>query len=348
MLLPLLLCLGTAVTSPPPLLMPVLPEAAFLQAESPHEEGALSTDVLRVRTLAVMGTDLLLEACGPDPEALDKALDAAEKEIRRVEDLMTDWRPSPLTVLNDHAGQGPVPVVAELLDLIERGLAVGKLTGGAFDITYAGAGRLWDFKADPPVLPTEEQVKAALKNVGYGRVTVDRAAGTIELPADMRIGLGGIAKGYGVDRAMAVLLEHGIKHALVSAGGDMKVLGRKLGEPWRIAVKHPRDDERALAVLPVTNTCVMTSGDYERFFEVDGRRYHHILDPRTGYPATGCASGTIMAQDAAFADAMATALCVLGPAEGIALINRLPRVEGIAVGLDGNVLMSEGLQPPPK
>ncbi len=342
MLLPLLLCLGTGVPSPVSYLTP-----AHAQ-ETPQEDESAQRDVLRVRNLAVMGTDLLLEACGPDPEALDRALDAAEKEIRRVEDLMTDWRPSPLTALNDKAGAGPVPVVAELLDLIERGLAVGELTAGAFDITYAGAGRLWNFKADPPVLPTPEAVKAALKNVGYARVTVDRAAGTIDLPAGMRIGLGGIAKGYGVDRAMAVLLEHGIKHALVSAGGDMKILGRKLGEPWRIAVKHPRDEDRALAVLPVTNTCVMTSGDYERFFEVDGRRYHHILDPRTGYPATGCTSGTIMAQDAAFADAMATALCVLGPSEGMALINRLPRVEGIAVGMDGSVHMSEGLQAPGK
>lgn len=291
-----------------------------------------------------MGTDLQLEACGPDAAALERALDAAEKEIRRVEDLTTDWRPSPLMKLNAKAGAGPVEVVPELLDLIERGLAVGEVTGGAFDITYAGAGRLWDFKADPPVVPSQAEIRAALERIGFARVKVDRDAGTVDLPEGMVLGLGGIAKGYGVDRAMAVLLEHGLEHALVSAGGDMKILGRKQGQPWRIAVKHPRDAERVLAVLPVTNTCVMTSGDYERFFEVDGKRYHHILDPRTGYPASGCISATVLAQDAAFADAIATALCVLGPEKGLALIEKLPRVEGLAVGLDGTVHLSSGLR----
>ena len=211
---------------------------------------------LRERELAVMGTELQLKALGPDPTALERALDAAAAEIRRVEDLMTDWRPSPLTTLNESAGPEPVAVPLELARLVARGLELGRLTEGAFDITYAGAGKLWDFKASPPRIPDARAIEAALASVDYRRVQVDLERSTVLLPAGMRIGLGGIAKGYGVDRAMAVLLEHGVEHGMVSAGGDLKVLGRKFGQLWEIAIRHPRDRERVLAVLPVSNTCV--------------------------------------------------------------------------------------------
>jgi thiamine biosynthesis lipoprotein len=311
------------------------------QVEAAAPEAA--EPVLRERKLGVMGTDLEIKVLGTEVALLDEAIEAAIVEIRRVEDLMTDWRPSPLMDLNAAAGQGPVEVQPELAALISRGLQFGELTGGAFDITYAGAGKLWDFKRRPPLVPDEETVRAALENVGYARVTVDLEKSTVELPEGMRLGLGGIAKGYGVDRAMAVLLEHGIEHAMVSAGGDLKVLGRKLGKPWEIAIRHPRDRQRVLALLPVSNTCVMTSGDYERFFEHEGKRYHHILDPRTGYPATGCMSATVIAQDAANADSLATAMCVLGPQKGLALVESLPRVEALLVGMDGKVHASSGL-----
>ena len=331
-MLPLLapLALGLALAAP--------------RSPAPQEGTAPAPLVLRERTLGVMGTELEIKALGTDVALLDKALDAAVVEIQRVEDLMTDWRPSPLMELNAAAGQGPVQVEPELAALIARGLQFGELTGGAFDITYAGAGKLWDFKRRPPVIPDAAAVRAALANVGYARVHVNLEASTVDLPAGMRLGLGGIAKGYGVDRAMAVLLEHGIEHGIVSAGGDLKVLGRKFGKPWEIAVRHPRDRERVLAKLPVSNTCVMTSGDYERFFDYEGKRYHHILDPRTGYPATGCMSATVVAQDAANADSLATAMCVLGPEKGLALVEQLPHVEAILVGMDGKVHTSSGLR----
>ncbi len=231
----------------------------------------------------------------------------------------------------------------ELFALIQRGVRIGELTGGAFDITYAGAGQLWDFKADPPKLPSDAELEAALTRVGYARLTLDEAALTVELPAGMRIGLGGIAKGYGVDRAMALFMKRGIRNAIVNAGGDLKALGRKFDKSWEIAIRHPRDRERVLAMLPVSNVCVVTSGDYERFFELEGVRYHHILDPRTGRPSTGCMSATVTAPDAAFADALATALCVLGPEKGLELIESLDRVEALIVGLDGAVQLSTGL-----
>ncbi len=312
--------------------------ASAAQQPGPDEEL-----VLVERSLGVMGTDLEIKVLGTDVPALEAAIDAAIAEMRRVEDLMTDWRPSPLMTLNDAAGQGPQPVPAEILALIERAVAFHALTAGAFDVTYASAGRMWDFQREPPLLPSDEAIAAALPFIDASRLVVDRERGTIELPAHMRIGLGGIAKGYGVDRAMAVLMERGVRHAFVSAGGDLKALGRKHGELWRIAVRHPRDRERVLALVPLANACVSTSGDYERFFLLDGRRYHHIIDPRTGRPATGCMSATVVAPESIMADALATSLCVLRPEDGLALIERLERVEAILVAMDGRVLVSSGL-----
>jgi thiamine biosynthesis lipoprotein len=300
-------------------------------------------------TFGAMGTEVVLEAQGlPDGEldgpALEAALAAARAEFERVEDLMTSWRDSPLVRMNDGADGTPRPVPDELARLVERALTVARLSGGAFDPTFASVGKLWDFKADPPVLPDDARITEALGAVGWGKVRVDVERSTVAMPAGTRLGLGGIAKGYGVDRAMAVLMEHRVAHGIVNAGGDLKALGDDHGEPWTVAIKHPRDRERAIAVVPVSNVCLVTSGDYERFFELDGERFHHILDPRTGRPATGCMSATVTAPDAALADAVATAVCVLGPELGLQLVEGLPRIETILVGLDGEVRASSGLR----
>jgi len=299
-----------------------------------------------------MGTSLVIEIAGPEAEAadgtLDRALDAAIAELVRVEDLMTDWRDSPLTRLNAAAGTGPFEVPAELARLVARSLVIAEATGGAFDPTYKSAGKLWNFKAGPPQIPSDSEIAAALVHVGWQKVKVDLEAATIELPAGRALGLGGIAKGYGVDRAMAVLMERGIRNGMVNAGGDLKALGTHQGEPWKVAIKHPRDRERVMAVMPVSNVCLVTSGDYERFIEHEGVRYHHIIDPRTGRPSRGCMSATVIAPDAAFADALATALCVLTPAEGLAVVAKLPRFEALVVGLDGAVHKSPGLAEAPR
>ena len=297
------------------------------------------------RLVGVMGTELEIKAIGGDAAAMEKAVDAAVEEMRRVEDLMTDWRPSPLTELNEAAGEGPVEVPEELARLIARAVEIGKVTEGAFDVTYAAVGELWDFKSDPPVVPSAERIAAALERVDSSRVRVNLKNRTVDLPAGMRIGLGGIAKGYGVDRAMAVLREHGVENGIVNAGGDLKALGRKRdGKLWEIAVKHPRNRELVLAAVPLSNKCVMTSGDYERFFEHEGTRYHHILDPRTGYPSTGCMSATVFGPDAALTDSLATAMCVLGPERGLAVVDGLKGIDAILVGMDGEVRVSRGLQ----
>ena len=232
----------------------------------------------------------------------------------------------------------------ELAAIISRAIELHRLTDSAFDITFAGAGKLWSFKTAPKSLPDPEKIKAALQLVNAGAVKVSAADNTVDLPTGMKIGLGGIAKGYGVDRAMKILMDHGIRNAIVDAGGDMKILVKKFGEPWEIAIKHPRRKERALAVLNLNNTCLVTSGDYERFFELEGKRYHHIIDPRTGYPAEGCMSASVVAPNAEYADALATSMCVLGPEKGLELIERLPRIEAVLVGMNGKVHVSSGLR----
>jgi thiamine biosynthesis lipoprotein len=322
---------------------------AGLAAAATAETSAFETAVPGASTalesrLGVMGTDLQINVHGSDKAALNAALDAAEAEVRRIEDLMTDWRPSPLMKLNEAAGSGPQVVDRELAAIVSRALEMGRLTGGAFDPTYAGVGRLWDFKKKPPRVPSAEDVARGLESVGYRRVRIDPAASTVDLPKGMRIGLGGIAKGYAVDRAMETLRERGVEHALVNAGGDLKALGFDGDAPWEVAIKHPRDRERVIAVLRVANTALVTSGDYERFFEYEGKRYHHILDPRTGYPSTGAMSVTVVAPNAEYADALATALCVMGPESGLPLIESLARVEAILVSMDGRVHASTGLR----
>ncbi len=300
-------------------------------------------ELLREWRGGVMGTSFQIEAIGEDAAELDRVIALALDELRRVEDVFTVYRESELTRLNARAGQGPISVSHELAEVIAIAVECGRITRGAFDVTYFPLRPLWDYKAEHPTLPSEEQIQTALERVDYRRIEVDLEHDTVELPSGFSIDLGGIAKGYGVDRAMGVLLAHGIQNGLVQAGGDTKALGRKFDAPWQIAIKNPRRQGDVFAVLPVVNQCVQTSGDYERFFVIDGRRYHHILDPRTGRPSQGCMSATVIGPEATFADGIATAMCILGPDEGMALIEELERVEAVLVGMDGRVHLSSGL-----
>jgi len=290
-----------------------------------------------------MGSTLSIKALGNNTAELDDALLAAVAEIDRIEDLMTDWRPSPLTRLNDAAGQGPQTVPGELAAIIARSVELHRLTGGAFDITFASAGDLWNYKRADFAFPTPEQIAAALPFIDARRIAVDAERLTVDLPAGMRIGLGGIAQGYAADRAMAVLMKRGIRHAVVDISGDLKILGNKNGAPWEVAIKHPRRRQHAIAVLKLSNISVTTSGDYERFFEHEGQRYHHIIDPRTARPSDGCMSATVLAPNSELADALATALCVLTPEEGLKLVESLDRVEAMLVGRDEQIHLTRGL-----
>ncbi|MFN0060204.1 MAG: FAD:protein FMN transferase [Planctomycetota bacterium] len=295
----------------------------------------------RATSTTVMGTELQLVVRGADASLLEEALRAVVSELQRVENLMTDWRPSELARLNASAGTGPLEIDSELHALLVRAQELSRVTRGAFDVTYAGVGELWDFSVGAtPRVPTASEVATKIKNVGFERLQLV-APNRAQLPAGMRIGLGGVAKGYGVDRARAVLESFGIEHALIKAGGDIALLGEKhAGAPWRVALVDPRAPERGLARLALRgHKAVSTSGDSERYFELDGQRYHHIIDPRSGYPATGARSATIICEFSERADALATAMCVLGPVAGLAVIQELEtrgeRIAAFIIDADG-------------
>lgn len=314
--------------------------AALLLALAPQDAGHA------VHRGAAMGSDLEIEVFGPDQALCDRAVAEARAEIDRLDRMMTDWKPeSPLMDINRAAGERPVPTTPELYFLVERSLRVSELTEGAFDITFAGAGKLWNWRAKDPQVPDAETVKASLATVGWRGVTLDPKERSVFLSKrGMRIGLGAIAPGYAGDRAIEKIRALGIRDACVNVSGDLMAIGKKEGGPWKIGITHPRRKGETLAILPVSNAAVSTSGDYERYFEKDGRRYCHIIDPRTGVPADRCQSVTIVAPNLAFADALATGVFVLGPEQGMALVEKLEGVHALVVAADGTVSLSPGLR----
>ena len=268
-----------------------------------------------------MGSPFGVTAVAPSEEQARQAVEAAFAEIDRIENRISSWRAdSETTALNQNAGQGAMAVSDELFGLVRRSLAVSKLTGGAFDITFAGAGVLWDFKAKPPKRP-------------------DAEARTIELLLPgMRLGFGGIGKGYAANRAVHTLKELGITGGLVNAGGDLVAFGRQAdGGAWTIGLADPMSPDTVFASLDLVDQAIVTSGDYERFFEVDGVRYAHILDPRTGEPVRGLRSVSVVCPDGELADALATSVFVLGVDEGLRLVNSLRGVEALIIDQDGRL-----------
>ncbi len=279
----------------------------------------------------------LLTEGNVDEHAARTAIDAAFAEVARVESVMSEWQPqTPISLVNAGAGGDPVPAPRELVDIVRRGLALGEESRGAFDITWRGMGDLWAVHRDDFAVPEPAAVDAARARVDYRLVGVEDDA--IELPAPgMALGLGGIAKGYGIDRAAETLRSHGIESFYIDGGGDVVVAGGRGGEPWRVGVRAPRGGRTDLiGVLRVHDGAVATSGDYERVRVIDGRRYHHIIDPRTGYPTEGMWSVTVFAPTAERADALATAVFVLGAEEGLALIEAEPNSEALAVDDTGS------------
>jgi len=295
-----------------------------------------------------MGTIVSVTVFSPDTEAAERAIDAAFDEIARVEALTTRYSPeSEISRINSLKGEraGAIPVDPEVVRIVRTSLAISGLSGGGFDVTVAPLVDLWRFQDDGAV-PSRDAIRAALPLVDYTVVRVDDAASLI-LPPGVKIDLDAIAKGYAVDRAVAVLAEHGIESAIVDAGGDVGLLGSPpRAEGWRVGVKHPRSGG-LLGVLTLDGGAVATSGDYQRYTMVEGRRFHHILDPATGYPAAGVVSVTVSAETAIDADALATAIFVMGSERGMGLVEELPGVEAVIVtgGEEiGEILVSSGLR----
>ena len=341
-------------TVPDASLAPVL--GALLDSGSPGSPGAPGSPRFAVERVqsegAAMGTHLAFAAFTTkdvDASKARAAFDAAIVEIRRVEAVMTTWRPdSEISKINSAAGKSPVAVSDETLSIIKDSIHTSEISEGTFDITFQTLHGLWKFDEDlDPHPPADKDIKARLPFLGFRNIVVDDAKKTVMLAKDKtQIGLGGIAKGYAVDRAVAILDKAGLTSFFVQAGGDLFARGRKPdGSEWQAGIRDPRGPEsKWFAKLPLSDHAFSTAGDYERSYIVGGKRYHHIIDPRTGYPATACRSVTIWAPSALVADEIDDAVFILGPEKGLKLVESLDGVAAVIVDAKNNVWVSKRLQ----
>ncbi len=290
-----------------------------------------------------LGTVIEITVLADSESHADAAIDAAMAEIERIGTLFYEGNPeSPFYRFNQRKGDR-VEMPPEVLDLIQRGLEISEITDGGFDMTVGALLELWDFKAERPQLPTEDQIKAALSCVDYRRLSVDHGRQLlIAQSPETELTTGGIAKGYAVDRAMEILARQSVKGALVNAGGDLRVLPRGDKKKWRVGIQNPRNPNELLMIVELDSGAVVTSGDYQKFFMIDGKRYHHILNPKTGYPADSCQSVTVIASTTEKADALATGIFVAGPQKGLKIVQKMPSTEVLIVRSDGKLIQSPG------
>ncbi len=284
------------------------------------------------RTMVMMDTFIQVNIYDQDKseDILEKVMQKAFDKISAIDKITNIYSDSSLiSKVNREAGKTKIEIDTVLFQLINSSADISILSDGAYDITVQSVEQLWNFMPDNYRIPGDELLADHLKWVDPNHIELDSHSVKFASP-QVRIDLGGIAKGYAIDEAMRVLQEHGIRDALVNAGGDLRAVCSELTRGKRhIWIKHPRDREKLFGSFQMDDGCAATSGDYERYFVADSVRYHHILDPKTGYPANKCMSATVMAESAMMADALATAVFVLGPQEGMALIERLPNVEGV-------------------
>jgi thiamine biosynthesis lipoprotein len=300
------------------------------------------------RARVTMGSELTLTAASADERAALDAFEAVFAEFERLESLMSVWRSgSDIARLNDAAGAEPVAVSPEVLEVLQIARQVSEWTGGMFDVTFGALSGLWKFDHDQDnSIPDAVSIRERLPLIDYRDLVLDARDRTAFLRRKgMRVNLGGIGKGYAVDRAAAMLRERGVRDFMIQAGGDLYVSGRRGDRPWRLGIRDPRGPADSIfAAIELADGTFSTSGDYERAFVKNGRRYHHILDPRTGEPASLCRSVTLVTPRAVLADALAKGVFILGPEAGMALIERLPGVEGVIVSARNDVSISSGLK----
>jgi thiamine biosynthesis lipoprotein len=297
-------------------------------------------------TDGIMGTRITVELWAEDPAKGEAAIDAVLDEMRHIDESMSTYKPtSEVSQVNAHAAEAPMHISKELFDLLTTARQYSEITEGAFDITYASVGYLYDFRKH--VRPDEAQISKALPAVNYRHVLLDAKNQTVQFTQPgVRIDLGGIAKGHSVDGGIEVLQKLGITRAYVSAGGDSRIIGDRFGKPWVVGIRDPRKGEgEVIARIPLVDAAISTSGDYERFFDEGGVRYHHIIDPHTGHSASKVRSATVIGPYATRTDGLSKTAFVLGPEKAMEIYNRIPDIDAIIVKLDGTVVYSKGMQP---
>lgn len=294
-----------------------------------------------------MGSRFDLTVVAKDSTEGKEYVDIAIAEITRIEKLISSWDDNSQTSkINRNAGIKPVKVDKELLDLIERAIAISNLTDGAFDISYASMDRIWKFDGSMTKMPSKEEIAVSVEKVGYKNILLNKEDSTIFLKLkDMKIGFGAIGKGYAADKAKQLLISKGVSSGIINASGDMNTWGKQPnGKDWSVAITNPMNKNKAFALLPLKQGAVVTSGDYEKFVMFDGVRYAHIINPKTGYPSKGIISVTVFASSAELADALATSIFVMGKEVGLNRINQIPNVECIIIDTEGNIHQSENIK----
>ena len=317
----------------------LVPHAPKVEAKKPLQSFS--------RTLKLMGSRFDITVIAQNASEANAYIDMAVEEIQRIERIISSWdKHSQTSAINNNAGIKAIAVDEELFDLIERALGLSKMTDGAFDITFASMDRIWTFDGSMTAMPASDIVSEAIDKIGFNNVELNREAQSVFLKKKgMKIGFGAIGKGYAADKARELLQANGVVGGIINASGDMNTWGTQAdGKPWSIGITNPLNKEKVFATFPLDNTAVATSGDYEKYAVIDGKRYAHIIDPRTGYPASGIISATVFAPKAELADAFATTLFVMGIEAGIDRIDQIPNVECILVDDNGKLHTSKNLK----
>ncbi|GJL52825.1 FAD:protein FMN transferase [Candidatus Nitrospira salsa] len=307
---------------------------------------SVAQSALVKRSQYLMGTLVFVTGVASDHAIAQQAVDAGLKEIRRLEELLSTWIPeSELSRVNAAAGQHSMKVSVETINLLEYSLEMDRLTGGSFNIAIGPAVDLWNVNENGRV-PTSQELEAVQSLIDLSQLRLNQQARTVSLGrSGMQVDVGGIGKGFAADLAAEVMTSAGATAGVVAISGDIKTFGRMPdGQKFLFGIQHPRKEQGAvLATIELENEAVSTAGDYQRYFELNGIRYHHILDPQTLHPARLAQSVTVIASQGVMADGLDTGIFIMGPEKGMALIERLPEVEGVIVDADGKVTMSSGL-----
>lgn len=306
-----------------------------------------SQEIAQRRTLKLMGSRFDITIVSKDSISANAFINEAVAEITRIEKLISSWDSNSQTAeINRNAGIKPVKVDLELFQLIERSKQISKITDGAFDISYASIDKVWHFDGSMTRKPTEEEITNSVAKIGYQNIVLDKENQTVFLKLEgMKIGFGALGKGYAADKVRTLLKAKNVSAGIINASGDLTTWGKQPnGTDWMVGITNPLNKNKIFSWFPVVDAAVATSGNYEKFVEFNGVKYSHIIDPRTGYPATGLVSVTIFANSAELSDALATSVFIMGAETGINLINQLNGVECIIVNSENKIFNSKNIQ----
>lgn len=299
---------------------------------------------LRKRTTMLMGGRFDITIVAKDSLSAEENIDLVIAEITRIENLISDWKSdSQVSEVNQNAGVRPVKVDREVFELTKKAIHFSEITNGAFDISFAAMDRIWKFDGSMTTIPSDEAIKKSVEKVGYKNIILDSVQSTIFLKLKgMKIGFGALGEGYAADKCRDLMLSKGIQSGIVNASGDMIAWGKQPdGKPWNIGITNPFDTEKMVSIVPINNGAVTTSGSYEKFVVFNGKRYSHIINPATGYPATGLCSVTVFGPSAEMANGFSTSLMVLGKKEGLKLIDKYPDYSCLMITDKGKIIKSK-------